>query len=233
MVARNGYAVEFRHILRGVFKDVGDDFHRRQGRVDVGVAHHKLLEDVVLDGALQLLLLDALFLGSDDVEGQNGQHGAVHSHRHAHLVERNLVEEDLHIEDAVDSHTSLADVAHNALVVRVVAAMCCQVESHRKTLLTGGNVAAVEGVRLFGGRESCVLAHRPGAHHIHRAVGSAQERRDTGSIVQMLHSGQVFFAVNRLYVNLFGSGPVFLDMVLLLPLLETFLRIVAGLEINI
>ncbi len=151
MVARNGYAVEFRHIFRGVFKNVGDDFHRRQGRIDVGVAHHKLLEDVVLDGALQLLLLYALLLGGDDVEGQNGQHGAVHSHRNAHLVERNLVEEDLHIEDAVDSHTCLADVAHNALVVRVVAAVRGQVEGHRKALLAGGDVAAIEGVGFLGG----------------------------------------------------------------------------------
>ena len=55
MVARNGDRVEFRHVLRRVFEDVGDDLHREFGRVDIGVADHELLEDVVLDRAAQLL----------------------------------------------------------------------------------------------------------------------------------------------------------------------------------
>ena len=36
------------HELAGVAHDVADDAERRAGRVDVRVAHHKLLEDVVL-----------------------------------------------------------------------------------------------------------------------------------------------------------------------------------------
>ena len=100
---------------------------------------------------MQLLLLHALLLGSDDVESQNGQHSAVHSHRYTHFVERNLVEQNLHIKDAVDSHASFANVAYNALVVRVISTVSGQVESHRQTFLTGGNVAAVESVALLGG----------------------------------------------------------------------------------
>jgi hypothetical protein len=38
-------------------------------------------------------VLDALFLGGDDVERHDRQHGAVHGHRHAHLVERDAVEQ--------------------------------------------------------------------------------------------------------------------------------------------
>ena len=60
VVARDGDRVELRHLLRGVLKDVGDDLHREFGRVDVGVAHHELLEDIVLNSARHLLELSAL-----------------------------------------------------------------------------------------------------------------------------------------------------------------------------
>ncbi len=51
VIAGDRDRVEFRHVPGGVFDDVGDDPHRRPGRVDIGVADHELLEDVVLDRA--------------------------------------------------------------------------------------------------------------------------------------------------------------------------------------
>ena len=55
VVARDRDRVEPRHVLRAVADHVGDDAHARSGRVDVGVADHELLEDVVLDRAGELL----------------------------------------------------------------------------------------------------------------------------------------------------------------------------------
>ena len=60
VIARDGDRVELRHLLRGVLKDVGDDLHREFRRIDVGVAHHELLEDIVLNGTSHLLELSAL-----------------------------------------------------------------------------------------------------------------------------------------------------------------------------
>ena len=56
VVAGDRDRVELRHVLRRVLDDVGDDPHARLGRVDVGVADHELLEDVVLDGPAELVL---------------------------------------------------------------------------------------------------------------------------------------------------------------------------------
>ena len=50
VIAGDRDRVEFRHVPRRVADDVGDDPHRRLWRVDVGVADHELLQDVVLDG---------------------------------------------------------------------------------------------------------------------------------------------------------------------------------------
>ena len=132
------------------------------GRIDIGVADHELLEDVVLDGPGELLLLHALLFGGDDVAGEDRQHGAVHRHRDGDLVERDAVEEDLHVLDRVDRHAGLADVADDAGIVRVVAAVRGQVEGDRDALAAGGERLAVEGVGGFGGGETGVLADRPG-----------------------------------------------------------------------
>ena len=74
VVAGDRDRVELRHVLRRVLDDVADDPHARLGRVDVGVADHELLEDVVLDGPRELLRLNPLLLGRSDVERQHRQH---------------------------------------------------------------------------------------------------------------------------------------------------------------
>ena len=146
VVARDGDAVELRHVLRGELEDVGDDAHRELRRIDISVTHHELLQDVVLDGALQLFVLGTLLQGSDDVEGQDRQHGAVHGHGDGHFVQWDLVEQDFHVFDGADAHTSLTHVAHDALVIGVVATVGGQVEGHGQTFLTSRDITAVEGV---------------------------------------------------------------------------------------
>lgn len=51
------------HVLRRVPEDVADDAHGWRGWVDEGVAHHKLLQDVVLDCTLEKVLCCPLLLG--------------------------------------------------------------------------------------------------------------------------------------------------------------------------
>ena len=180
VVAGDRDRVELRHPPGGEPEDVGDDPHRGRRRVDVGVADHELLEDVVLDRARQLLARHALLLGGDDVEREHRQHRAVHRHRHAHPVERDPVEELPHVVDRVDRDARHADVAGHPRVVAVVAAVGRQVEGDRQALLPGGEVAPVERVGLLGGREPGVLADRPGLVHVHGRVRPAQVRRQAG-----------------------------------------------------
>ena len=127
---------------------------------------------------VELGRLHPLLLGGDDVEREHREHGAVHRHRHAHLVERDVVEQLAHVEDRVDGHAGHADVALHPGVVGVVAAVGRQVEGDGQALLAGGEVAAVEGVGLLGRREPGVLADRPRLVRVHRRVRAAQERRE-------------------------------------------------------
>ena len=135
------------------------------------------------------------------------QHGAVHGHRHAHLVERDLVEEDLHVLDGVDGDARLADVADDARVVAVVAAVRRQVEGHREPHLPGGEVGPVEGVRLLGGGEARVLADGPRPVGVHRGPHAAEEGVEPGQRVDGFEAFEVGGGVERLHRDALRGVP--------------------------
>ena len=217
VVAGNGDGVELRHQLRRVSEDVADDTHRECRRIYIGIAHHELLEDVVLDSARHLLELGALFQSCHDIERHDGKHGSVHCHGHRHLVERYAVEKDFHVLHRADRHTGFTHIAHNTCVVGVVTAVRGEVERHRQPLLSAGKVSAVERVTLLCRREAGVLTDSPRAERVHHAVRTAQERRQTSRVVEVFHSLKVFLRVNRLHLNVLRGFPVCLDAVVLLP----------------
>ena len=67
-------------MLAGVPEDVGDDFDGWFRRVDVGVSDHELLQNVILDGACELLQGRALFQACNDIHRHNGKNRSVHCH---------------------------------------------------------------------------------------------------------------------------------------------------------
>ena len=103
----------------------------------------------------------ALLLAGDDEEGHDRKHRAVHGHADRHLAERDAVEQQLHVLDAVDRDARHADVAGDARIVAVVAAVGGEIEGDAQALLPRGEVAAVEGVGFLGGREAGILADGP------------------------------------------------------------------------
>jgi hypothetical protein len=186
VVARDRDRVEAGHAIRGVVDDVGDDPHRRLGRVDIGVADHELFEDVVLDRPGELVRLHPLLLGGDDVERHHRQYRPIHGHRDADVTKRDAVKQHPHVEDRVHRHACHANIAPYARVVGVVAAMRGEVEGDRQALLPGGEVAAVESVGILGGREAGVLADGPRPVGVHRGVGATNVRRNTGQAAEMV-----------------------------------------------
>ncbi len=206
VIAADRDRVEPRHMFGGEGDDVGDDPHARFGRVDIGVADHELLQDVVLDRPLEQRRGDPLLLGGDDVEGEARDHRAVHRHADRHLVKRDAVEQDLHVLDRIDRDAGLTDVAGDARMVAVVAAVGGEVEGDRQPLLPGGEVAAVEFVRRLGRREARVLADRPRPPGVHRRLDPAGERREPGQAG--VEVGGVGLRVERLDDDPLGRVPV-------------------------
>ena len=191
MIARNRDRVEFRHVLRCVFKDIGDNTHREFGGIYIGVTHHELLEDVVLDCSGHLFEFGTLLQTGVDIESQHGKNGTVHGHGHGHLVQGDTVEKHLHILYRADTYTGFTHVAYHTGMVSIVTTVCGKVECHRKSFLTGSKVTAIESVGFCRSGETGILTNCPGADGIHAAVRATEERRQTGHIVQMLHTFQI------------------------------------------
>ncbi|MNT09763.1 hypothetical protein D3C72_1445640 [compost metagenome] len=136
----------------------------------IGITHHELFQDVILDGTTQLLHSYALFFGRNNIESEYWQYRTIHGHGHTHLIQWNLVEENLHIQDRIDGHTGFTHIAYHTVVITVVAAVRSQVEGYRKSFLTGSKVPAVEGITLFCGTETGILAYGPWFLHIHTGI---------------------------------------------------------------
>ena len=147
MVARNGNGVKLWHVPAGVAHDIGNDaLHAGLGRINVRVADQKLFENVVLNGAAELLQ-DGGWVGRTctlllllerrlNVKGQHGEHGAVHGHAHRHLRQINAVKQHLHVFQGINGHPRQAHVARAPVVVAVVAAVRGQIKGHGEALLT-------------------------------------------------------------------------------------------------
>ena len=178
VVAGDRDRVELRHLGAGVAEDVGDDPHRRLRRIDVGVADHELLEDVVLDGPGQLLRRHALLLGGHHVQREDRQHRAVHRHRHATLADRSMPSNSWRMSRMESIATPAIPTSPCTRgMVGVVAAVGGQVERHRQALLARGQIAAVERVGVRGGGEAGVLADGPRLVDVHRRIRPTDVRR--------------------------------------------------------
>ena len=207
VIAGDRNRVEFRHVRRGEGENIGDDPHRGGGRVDIGVADHELFENVVLNGSRKRRHGHALFLGGDNEQRHHRQHGAVHRHRDADRIERDAGKQCAHVVNRIDRDARHANVAGDARMVRIVAAMRGEVEGDGQAFLARGQIGAIEGVRFFGGREARVLAHRPGLRDIHRRIRAPQIGREPGPVVREVEAVTVARSVKRFDLNALGRGP--------------------------
>ncbi len=165
VVAADVGRVPLRHLVDAEGDHVGDQPHRGLGREGIGAAREVLLDDVVLGRPLELGALDPVLLGDGDVEAEQPGGGGVDRHRRVHVVERDPVEELVHVALVGDRDADLADLAAGEDVVGVVAGLGREVEGHREAGLALGEVAAVELVGALRVGMAGVGAHHP------RAVG--------------------------------------------------------------
>ena len=167
VVAGDGDRVPAGQVLRAVGERVGDQPHRRPGRVDVGPPGDVLLQDVVLDGAAQQFRVDPVLLGDQLVEEQQDGGRGVDRHRRRHLVEGQAGQQRPHVGERVDGHAHLADLALGPRVVRVVAHLGGQVEGAGQPGLPRAEQEPQPLVGRLGGAEAGVLADGPEPAPVH------------------------------------------------------------------
>jgi len=149
---------------------VGDQPHRGLGREGVGAPRQVLLDDVVLGRPLELGALDAVLLGDGHVEGEQPGCGRVDRHRGVHLVERDAVEQRVHIALVDDRDANLAHLPAGQRLIGVVTGLRGQVEGDREAGLALCEIAPVKLVGAAGVGMARVGAHHPGAVTLRQAM---------------------------------------------------------------
>ena len=173
VVAADADGVPAWDVLGAILEHVGDEAHGVSGRVDVGASRDVLLEDVVLQRAVELRRVDALLPADGDVERQEDGGSGVDGHRGTDLVEGDALEEHLHVGEAGYGNARASDLAGREGVVGVVAGLSREVESDAEAGLPLFEEVAVAGVGFLRRGEAGVLAHRPHAPAVHVGLDAA------------------------------------------------------------
>ena len=119
----------------------------------------------------------ALLLGRGDVHRPDRRGRRVDRHRGAHAVERQALEQQLHVGQAAHGDAARPELALGLLVVGVVAVQRRHVVGDREARLAGVEQLAEADVGVLGRAEAREHAHRPGPRPVARGVDAARERR--------------------------------------------------------
>ena len=176
VVAADRDRVELGQVEARVLDHVGDEAERRPGRIDVGLPRQKLLEDVVLHRAAEGSGVDSLALADHLVHGQEDWGGRVDRERGRDPVERNAVEDRLHVRQRVDCDADLADLALRQLVVGVQPHLGREIQRDREPGLPLAQEVAKALVGVLGAAPARVEAHRPETLSVHRRIDPARIR---------------------------------------------------------
>ena len=117
MIAGNGNTVELRHIFGGIFKNITDNTHGHFWWVNISITHHEFLENIVLNSTSHNLFVYTLLLTGKNIESQNRQYRTVHGHRYRHLIQGNTAEQNTHIQNGVNSNTSLTYITQHTRII--------------------------------------------------------------------------------------------------------------------
>ena len=99
---------------------------------DPGVLGDKLLEDVVLQGSLELVDGDTLLLGRGNEEAEDDRGRTIDRHRDRDLIERNTVEQRLHVGQRGNGDAALADFTLGTRMIRIVPHQRGEIERDRQ-----------------------------------------------------------------------------------------------------
>src|SRR5258708_24498279 len=175
VVAADRDRVPLWRVRRAPLEAVDDQTQRGLDGKAPGVLRHVLLQNVVLNRALQLVARYALLFGGGDVEGPEDDRGPVDRHRRRDLVERNAREQVFHVLEARDRDTALPPFAVGSGVIRVVAHQRRKVERDGEARCSVREEELVALVRLARGPEAGELAHRPQLSAVAGRVNAAGE----------------------------------------------------------
>ena len=173
MVTGDGNGVPLRYILGAVFKNVGNQTHRRFNRENIGSAGCVFFQNIVLNGAAELIGRYALLFSNCDVHSQQYGCRCVDCHGCGNFAQINLVKKDFHIFQGIDCYAYLTDFADSHFVIRVIADLGRKVECAGQAGAAIFNQVTITFVGFFSGSKACIHTHSPETAAVHGRLYAA------------------------------------------------------------
>ncbi len=123
--------------------------------------------------AAQLRHREAALLGIDDIHGPDNGGGAVNGHRSGDFIQRQAVEQDLHVRQRGDSDAAFAKFASSQVMVGVIAVERGHIESGREAGLALGKQVLETRIGILSRAKTREHAHRPRFGAVHRRLHAA------------------------------------------------------------
>ena len=122
----------------------------------------------------------ALALGDDQVHRKDHRRRRVDGHRGRHPIERDAVEQRLHVGQRHDRDAALAHFAEREFVIGIAPHQRGQIERDAEPRAAGRQQVAIALVGLFRRAEPGKLPHRPQLAAVARGMDAACVREDAG-----------------------------------------------------
>ena len=174
MVATDANRIPARHIARAKLDGIGHQAQRGLRREQELFLRAVLLEYVVLQRATERSHREAALLRVDDVHGPDHRRGTIDRHRGRNLIQRQAVEQHLHVGQRGDRHAALTKFTRRQLVIRVIAVQRRHIKSRREARLTLREQVLETLVGIFRRAKAREHAHRPGLGAVHRRLHAAR-----------------------------------------------------------
>ena len=196
VVTGNGDGVPQGYVLGAIFENIGDQTHGGFRRENVGAASCILFQNIVLNGAAQFVSGNALFFSNCNVHSQQYGSRSVDGHRGGNFVQRDLVKQDFHICQGVNSYAYFTNFAFSHRIGGIITDLGRQVECAGQAGTTVSQQVTITFVGFFSGGETSIHTHGPETATIHGGLYATGVRIFTGE-AQFGHVVKVFTKINR------------------------------------
>ena len=196
MVTGDGNGVPQRYVLGAIFKNVGDQTHGRFRWENVSAASSILFQNIVLNGTTQFVSGNALFFSYCNVHSQQYGSRSVDGHGSGYFIQGNLVEQDFHVSQGVDSYAYFTNFAFSHRIGGIITDLGRQVECAGQAGTTVSQQVTITFVGFFSGGETSIHTHGPETATIHGRLNTTGVRIFTGE-AQFSHVVKVFTKIYR------------------------------------
>ena len=176
VVTRDRQRLVVGHLLRAELHQVADEPKVRLRREQPLLLRHVLLEDVGLQGAVQLSVRNALTFCRDHIHAEDRDGGTADRHRRGDVAKGNVFEQQLHVGCRVDRDAAVTHLTTCLRVIGIATHQSGHVERDRQASTSGVQNHPVPLVGLRRVAEPGELPDRPRTTPIPAAVETPGER---------------------------------------------------------